>query len=275
MIYCQPDWSNMSSQVLSSVFEAQRNALDNCAAACVWASWRAAVQDSHISTLHLHALTSFDYEHWQTFLQARPSVCHLKLTSSFWKGATADDYRPQSSEANGQSCFSALPLVCDSLFLGYPFSCMQPHNIYKVVGLKDLTIQAVYDCDDDDAISSRPQLQQLTQLTSLTIEVDRFLHDYRATIMHSLYTSPESLRSFSLHLVDQNLDEMLPFSSNQLSYCIKHIVALALKDCCVVFVKGDVDVSSLHGLQALSLHGSRVYGNHLGINTLTDLTSLT
>lgn len=41
-----------------------------------------------------------------------------------------------------------------------------------------------------------------------------------------------------------------------------------------MFVRGDVDETSLHGLQALSLHGSRVYGNHLGISTLTDLTSL-
>ncbi len=92
--------------------------------------------------------------------------------------------------------------------------------------------------------------------------------------MQSLYTSPESLRNFSLHFVDQNLDETLPFGSSQLSYCIKHIVALELKGCCVVFMKGDVDVTSLHGLQALSLQGSRVYGNHLGISTLTDLTSL-
>ena len=41
-----------------------------------------------------------------------------------------------------------------------------------------------------------------------------------------------------------------------------------------MFAKGDMEVRSLHGLQALSLHGSRVYGDHLGISTLTDLTSL-
>jgi len=264
MIHQQPEWSNMPSEVLSNIFEAQRNALDNCAAACVCASWRAAVQDSHISSLHLHAIKKFDHKHWQSFLHARQSISYLKLTSSFWKVAMADDDQPQSSEASGESCFSAWPLVCDSLFLEYPFSSMQPYNFYEVTGLKDLTIRAAYDfrSDNDDALPSKPQLAQLTQLISLTIEVDRFCPNYRATVRHSLYTSPESLRSFSLRTVDQ------------LMHCLKHIVALELKGCCVVFAQGHAEVSSLHGLQALSLQDSRVYGDHLGISTLTGLTSL-
>ena len=113
----------------------------------------------------------------------------------------ADDDQPQSSEASEESCYSAWPLACDSLFLEYPFSSMQRYNFYEVMGLKDLTIRADYDfgSDEDDALLSKPQL---TQLTSLTIEVDCFCPNYRATVRHSLYTSPESLRSFSLCTVD-------------------------------------------------------------------------
>ena len=244
-----------------------------CAAACVCASWRAAVQDSHISSLHLHAINKSDYNHWPVFLQARQSICHVKLTSSL-EVVVADDDQCQSSEAREESCFGAWPLVCDSLFLGYPLNAMQPLKFYEVTGLKDLTIQAIYDCYEDHTLPAKPQLQQLTQLTSLTIEVDRFCRNYRATVKNSLYTSPESLRSFSLHILDQDLDEVPSSYSHKLVHCINHIVALELMGCCVVFAKGSVDVSSLHGLQALSLPCSRVYGDHLGISTWTGLTCL-
>ena len=71
-----------------------------------------------------------------------------------------------------------------------------------------------------------------------------------------------------------NMDKMPPSHSHLLKYCINHIVALKLMGCCVVFSEVDVQVRSLHGLQALSLHGSKVHGDHLAISTLTGLTSL-
>jgi len=62
------DWSTLPAQVLVQACELQRNALDNCAAACACQSWRSAVSGSRIQSLQLHACTSTKTEQWGAFL---------------------------------------------------------------------------------------------------------------------------------------------------------------------------------------------------------------
>ncbi|KAL0053744.1 hypothetical protein WJX82_010251 [Trebouxia sp. C0006] len=110
----QSDWAVMKPHVLSLIFQAQHNALDNCAAACVCIDWRDAVQTTPISMLHLHARHAHHHKHWSKFLQSRLSLRSLKLTSSV-RQTTVDD--TEDLKARGKSCFLHLPNDCDTLFV--------------------------------------------------------------------------------------------------------------------------------------------------------------
>ena len=127
----QSDWSDVEPHALSLILDVQHNGLDNCAAACVCASWRAAVRSAHISTLHLHANHPQHHKHWKKFLQSR-SFGSLKLTSSV-KQTTHEDI--EDLKARGKSCFLRLPLACDSLHVGQYFTDVLHQYIHKTAVL--------------------------------------------------------------------------------------------------------------------------------------------
>ena len=106
------DWSGLSPQLLTEIFELQHNALDNCAAACVSSSWRTAVNSSRIIALHLHADFPSYNRNWRGFFTSRKSCGHLKLTHAITP-ADADSYVRAWQDV--QNCFTQLPMDCDSL----------------------------------------------------------------------------------------------------------------------------------------------------------------
>jgi len=67
--------------VLKTAFELQSNALDSCAAACTCKGWQAAVTDSPISTLHLHANGISNNKAFTACLATWCEAGQLKLTA--------------------------------------------------------------------------------------------------------------------------------------------------------------------------------------------------
>ena len=95
------DWAALPVQLLRQAFESQNNGLDNCAAACVCTSWKAAVNSSFVKVLHLHISSgsslSSSLMQWRAYLAAQSSIGELNMTA-------------------GDSSRHALPLhVCDDV----------------------------------------------------------------------------------------------------------------------------------------------------------------
>ena len=127
------DWSDLSSQVMIKIFELQHNALDNCAEACTSASWRSAVNRSHISFLHLHAERSFSYRHWSNFLLSKLSVGILRLTASadFTWNMTADHFWARMFLQ--QIALTCEHLDADEAFAKLVYPALQPAQLKELI----------------------------------------------------------------------------------------------------------------------------------------------
>ena len=270
----QSDWAVMKPHVLSLIFQAQHNALDNCAAACVCIDWRDAVQTTPISMLHLHARHAHHHKHWSKFLQSRLSLRSLKLTSSV-RQTTVDD--TEDLKARGKSCFLHLPNDCDTLFVGQYFTDILHQYIHKTAaaGLRHLTVQAT-DLDEHATNVVFPSHKHLTQLRSLHIVTDAKTLSVRSVALDNcLRSCSTSLESLVIEAVKMpGIDIPVLF---QLEQCLQHITKLELRNCCTILSEafpGGVGITALSGLQHLSLHGSTIKGDQTHISTLTMLTHL-
>lgn len=130
-------WSNISLELLSCNFEAQNNALHNCAAACTCVRCRTAVADSHIRRLHLHADSVFYNSNWRSFFKARKSIGHLHLTSDVRRCPEAWAAQLAQSDEQG-SCLKHIPPGCSVLSVSQDF--LLPGSISHLVGLQHLTL---------------------------------------------------------------------------------------------------------------------------------------
>lgn len=270
----QSAWAVMKPHVLSLICQAQHNALDNCAAACGCVNWRAAVQSSPISMLHLHARHRHHHKHWSKFLQSRLLFHHLKLTSSV-RQTTVDD--TEDLKARGKSCFLHVPKECDTLFVGQYFTEVLHQYIHKsaAVGLHHLTVQAT-DLDGHATDVVFPSHKYLTQLRSLHIVTDAKTLSIRSVALDNCLrgcsTSLESLVIEAVDMPETNLPVLF-----QLEHCLQHITKLELRSCCTVLSEAfpdGVGITALSGLQHLSLHGSMITGDQTHVSTLTRLTHL-
>ena len=148
---CRPDvpvevqWSCLSTHLLINIFELQHNALDNCAAACVCSTWRTAVNSSHISSLHLHAVWPSFNRHWRSFFSSRVSIGHLKLTSDleFLEDLQqGQDQVWEDIKANG-CCLESIPIKTEVLDIGGDFG----HGLHLYTDqhpdLKHLVVRSV------------------------------------------------------------------------------------------------------------------------------------
>ena len=274
MDHQQSDWASVLQQVLSLIFQAQHNALDNCAAACVCVSWRDIVHSTHINVLHLHARDVQHHKYWRKFLRSRSTFSHLKLTSSV-RETTMED--TEDLKARGASCFLHLPLECDTLAVGQYFTDILHQYIHKTaaVGLQHLTIQATgLEGHATDVVF--PCLKRLTQLESLSIETQAETLGVRLEALdHSLAGCPTSLKALAIEVVGlPKNDILLPFPLGQ---CLQHLTKLELRNCCTIFSDvflGAVCITDLDGLRHLSFQGSTITGCHSNIATLTQLTCL-
>ena len=114
------DWSSISPQLLSSIFEMQSNALDKCAAACTCVQWRHAVSESHIAYLHLHADSPSYNSNWRSFFRGRRSIASLKLTSDIRQRCKT--WAPLLAKSVEQGCcLKQIPLGCSALSVSHDF----------------------------------------------------------------------------------------------------------------------------------------------------------
>ena len=160
------DWSDLSSQLLSKIFELQHTALDNCAAACTCANWRCAFNTSHITLLHLHTGRAFSYKHWSNFLLSKLSVGSLRLTAS------ADFARNRNHDLYWARTFMRqIALICDHLDVDEAFATELPYLALQPAQLKKLTVSLP--CQSNTTSwCDFPDIRHLTQLTALHITLN-------------------------------------------------------------------------------------------------------
>ena len=270
-----PDWSSLAEQLLVHIFEQQHNALDNCAAACTCASWRTAVNSSHISSLHLHADQAPYGSHWKHFVASRRSFGHLRLTAGDKnvEGEVANNFGEPSSRSDS---LQGIPLACDCLSVDTTFAVMLPQYIQQPAELKQLAV--TWDCNWVNWTSFEmfafPSLTHLAELTTLQIRAENGSGSPPAElIQYILNRCPETLEHVTLDLLSlRNRDGQRSAIQQVLGSAAASLTCLELSYC--VFSFGGSSISCLAHLKSLSLQGSIVWDDASDITMLTNLTLL-
>ena len=259
------------------VFEQQHNALDNCAAACTCATWRTAVNSSHISSLHLHAEQPPYGSHWKHFFASRRSFGHLRLTAGdrSLEGEVANNFGEPSSRSNS---LQGIPLACDCLSVDTTFVGMLPQYMQQPAELKQLAV--AWDCDwvhwtkERLEIFAFPNLTHLAELTRLQIRAENgFGSPPAELIQYNLNRCPETLEHITLDgLSLWHQDGQQSAIQLMLGSAAASLTCLELLRCKVGF--GGSSVRCLAHLKSLSFQGSTVWADPSDITMLTDLTLL-
>ena len=176
MASADADWSNIQLELLLSILETQRNALDNCAAACTCVRWRRAALQSHIKCLHLHADSPSYNTHWRNFFKARQSIVGLKLTSSFY---SEPEHAAQLAEFVEQGCcLGHIRLGCSLLSVSQDFLGI-PGCISHLTGLRHLKLKFHAALPESWKWKPLKDLSFLTHLEHLELyQVEEELDDY-------------------------------------------------------------------------------------------------
>ena len=258
------DWSDVSDQLLSKIFDLQHNALDNCAAACTCASWRCAFNTSHISFLHLHAGHSFSYKHWSNFLLSKLSVGSLRLTAS------VDFACNRNHDLDwAQTFMQQIALICDHLDADEPFATELPYLALQPAQLKKLTVSLLFQ-NFTPSCCTLPDIRHFTQLTALHIRLkgNGFWSDAPHVDIRTLSRLPESLdyltiQGYHWRTIPPNLQPLI-------QPCLASMQTLTLKECRVAF-DGNT-ITCLCKLSSFSAASSEIWA---GVNNLEQLTKLT
>ena len=291
------DWSGLSSQLLTKIFELQHNALDNCAAACTCASWRCAVNRSHIPFLHLHAERSFSYKHWSNFFLSKLSVGILRLTASFdltgdihdmsgmyddvddvtnddMNDVIYDDMDDEMDDDNiwARTFMQQVALTCDYLDTDEAFATELHYLALQPVQLKKLTAWLPFQRYTASCCMF-PDIRHLTQLTTLHIQ----LNDKLSTPLigsQTLSRIPESLNDLTIQGYNLEWDQVYKpnFIQPLIQPCLAFIQSLRLQECRVAFV-GD-GITCLCRLRSFSTTSSEVWADINNLDKLTKLTCL-
>ncbi len=272
-----PDWSCLAEQLLVHIFEQQHNALDNCAAACTCTTWRAAVNSSHISSLHLHADQAPYGSHWKHFFASRRSFGHLRLTAGdkSVEGEVANNFGEPSSRSDS---LQGIPLACDRLSVDTTFAGMLPQYIQQPAKVKQLAVTWDWNwvnwTKERLEVFAFPSLTHLAELTRLQIQAEkRYGSPPAELIQYNLNRCPKTLERITLdglslwHQDDQRSSIQLVLGSAAAS-----LTCLELLRCHFGF--GGSGISCLAHLISLSLQGSEVWGDPSDITMLTNLTLL-
>jgi len=259
------------------IFEEQHKALDNCAAACTCTTWRAAVNSSHISSLHLHADQAPYGSRWKHFLASRRSFGHLRLTAGdkSVEGKIANNFREPSSRSDS---LQGIPLACDCLSVDAMFAGMLPQYIQQPAKVKQLAVTWDWNwvnwTKERLEVFAFPSLTHLTELTRLQVQAEkRYGSPPAELIQYSLNRCPKTLERITLdglslwHQDDQRSSIQLVLGSAAAS-----LTCLELLRCQFGF--GGSGISCLAHLKFWSLQGSEVWGDPSDITMLTNLTLL-
>ncbi len=271
-----PGWSCLAEQLLVHIFEEQHKALD-CAAACTCTTWRAAVNSSHISSLHLHADQAPYGSRWKHFLASRRSFGHLRLTAGdkSVEGKIANNFREPSSRSDS---LQGIPLACDCLSVDAMFAGMLPQYIQQPAKVKQLAVTWDWNwvnwTKERLEVFAFPSLTHLTELTRLQVQAEkRYGSPPAELIQYSLNRCPKTLERITLdglslwHQDDQRSSIQLVLGSAAAS-----LTCLELLRCQFGF--GGSGISCLAHLKFWSLQGSEVWGDPSDITMLTNLTLL-
>ncbi len=237
------DWSALPQHLLSNVFEQRRNALNNCAAACACTSWRAAINNTHIYSLHLHEDHSTDKLHWTSFLQAKASIGTMKLTSSHAK-SRQDNSGRQHPDAMGDSLMLSIPLACSSLLVQSVFGGATLQYTNQPAALRHLTLASLQ--------GSFPNVAHLNHL--VTLDVDTGQHTSGMSFARCLDMCPVSL----LELTARQFRIDWHGAEQQLHFAdFKSLTSLKLANCYIEFSQDDF--ACLSQLRSLSLEDSYIF----------------
>jgi len=185
------DWSTLPAQILVQACELQRNALDNCAAACACQSWRSTVSGSRIQSLQLHACTSTKTEQWGAFLSSRAAINQIKLTSALSSNA-------QMQQA-ASSTVRSIPIDCQMLSADGPFAAVIHDYTDQAANLQQLFLDCQSCFMTTTTSSSFQMLPMLTHLAQLkTLYVRARTINYADVIASCLSKCPESLQKLVL-----------------------------------------------------------------------------
>ena len=268
------DWSDLSSQLMIKIFELQHNALDNCAAACTCASWRSAVNSSHISFLHLHAEASlsykhwskvFSYKHWSNFFLSKLSVGILKLTTSV---DFTDD--PDDGHLWAQTFMQQVASTCDHLDADEAFAAELHYLALQPAQLKKLTVW-LHPQHNVESSCIFPDIKQLTQLTALHIQMKNWVS---APLIDSQTLSriPESLKDLTIDGYFRGGCSSPYIIQPLIQSSLAFIQTLRLEECRVAFVGGGI--TCLCNLTSFSTASSWIWADIHNLDKLTKLTCL-
>ncbi len=257
------------------IFEQQHNALDNCAAACTCATWRRAVNSSHISLLHLHADQAPYGNHWRYFLASRRSFGYLRLTAGDKSvdGEVVDNVGEPSSRSNS---LQGIPLACDCLSVDTTFAGMLPQYIQQPAKLKQLAV--TWDCNwvnwTNFETFAFPNLNHLAELTTLQIRAENGSGSPPAELVqYNLNRCPETLKHVTLDRLSLwHRDGQRSAVQQVLGSAAASLTCLELSHCDFGF--GGSSISCLAHLKSMSFQGSTVWSDPSDITMLTNLTLL-
>ena len=267
------DWSSMSPQLLSSVFEMQNNALDNCAAACTCVHWRRVVSDSQITCLHLHADSPSYNSNWRSFFKSRRSIASLKLTSDIRQRCKTWEPLLTKSVEEG-CCLKHIPVGCSALSVSHDFLSV-PGCISHLVELQNVkltynpeTLEPTFDPSMIQSDSGPlPNLSFLDHLEKLELHQENHASLFYAECSAHSFSTPSKVLPVE-HLV-----------LNEVSLCLYILdkVFTALTN--LELIKCNVNEVHLMrfeigSLRSLSLEGSQVEDDGACISDWTQLTFL-
>ena len=216
------NWSDLSSQLTIKIFELQHNALDNCAAACTCASWRCAVNSSHISFMHVHADCSFSYKHWSNFFLSKLSVGILRLTASVDFFCGIDD-----GHIWARTFMQQVASICDHLEADEAFATDLHYLALQPAQLKNLTA-GFRSPRYTESCCIFPDVRHLTQLTGLHIYWNNMSSSPHVG-SETLSRIPESLNDLTVRL---QWKEKNPSSiQSMIQPCLAFIQSLRLEEC--------------------------------------------
>ena len=268
------DWSDLSSQLMIKIFELQHNALDNCAAACTCASWRCAVNSSHISFLHLHAETSFSYKHWSNFFSYKhwSNFFLSKLSVGILRLTTSVDFTCDTDDGHlwVQTFMQQVASTCDHLDADEAFATELHYLALQPAQLKKLT--AWLPCQlSTESCCIFPDVRHLTQLTALHIQMKN-KDSFPRIDSQTLSRIPESLKDLTIHGYFQGGERLPNIIQPLIQASLAFIQTLRLEDCRVAFVGGGI--TCLCNLTSFSTASSWIWADIHNLDKLTKLTCL-
>ena len=258
----QTNWADLPEQLLRHTFESQHNALDNCAAACACKSWRAAVNSSHIQSLHLH---SDDLsQSWQTssFFKSRCSLGELKLTA----GHCSKDLETFANSSKNTPCVS---LLCDSLHVDMSWAHLLHVHTDALAQIKHLvTVPKVHAANGQYAFADLRHLTQLKTLKMLSEDMTTVVQ--ADAIIHSMRQCPATLEQLAIDGQDLGvLTDILYSLEDVLGTTLAQLTCLELTSTEIFLDEGSL--ACFTHLRSLSFEFSQV---HAAVDSAANLTWL-